>query len=232
MPLSKAKKHLKPWLMSFGRRKGRAFPIHQEKLVKELLPQLEITLPYSVENLQSDFKAIWIEIGFGGGEHLAHQAQLHPDILFIGCEPYMNGVANLLDNIDRNNLKNVRIFCDDARFLLRDLPDNSIEHIFILFPDPWRKPRHYKRRLVSYNTLDMLARILKKGCGLQLATDHEHYAEWMIEHLTNHKDFTECNSKNNRHTPPVHWIPTRYEIKARERGIETITYLHYLCTKA
>lgn len=158
---------------------------------------------------------LWLEIGFGGGEHLAHQAALHPNIGMIGCEPYENGMADMLKHIDTHKLDNIRVFSDDARLLMEKLPEASIERVFILYPDPWPKSRHHKRRLVSTETLDMVARILKPGGLLRLATDHEGYATWILERLLAHNNFSwTANSCEDWLNPPSDWISTRYEQKA------------------
>lgn len=158
---------------------------------------------------------LWLEIGFGGGEHIAHQAALHPEVSIIGCDPYVNGFAELLKNIDKNNIGNIRIFTDDARLLVEKLPDACLARVYILYPDPWPKMRHNKRRLVSKHTLDMLSRVLKRDGLLRLATDHADYATWMLERLLAHKDFS-WTAKNPEDwlTPWPEWISTRYEQKA------------------
>lgn len=210
-------------LRSFGRRKGRSLRVSKQLLFDELLHKLTISLE-EVQALKKEQK-IWLEIGFGGGEHLAHVASLHPDILFIGCEPYINGIAGLLAHIAENNIKNIRIYPDDARDLLAKLPDNSLEKTFILYPDPWPKTRHNKRRIISTDLLNTLARVLKKGGKLQLATDSADYAAWMLERLLAHPYFAwTAESCNDWLNPPSEWIPTRYEQKALA-GIPT--YLNF-----
>ncbi len=157
----------------------------------------------------------WLEIGFGGGEHLAHQAALHPEIGIIGCEPYINGIAGLLKHIDDHKLHNIRIYSEDARLLMERLPDASLERVFILYPDPWPKARHHKRRLISTEFLNALARVMKPGAELRLATDHADYCAWMLEHLLSHSAF-EWTAKicDDWLNPPPDWISTRYEQKA------------------
>lgn len=183
------------------------------------MPRLRITLPETgtlpPESLFSGKQNYWLEIGFGGGEHLAHQAGLNPNTGIIGCEPYMNGMAELLRHIDENNLDNIRVYNDDARLLVDLLPDASIERVFILYPDPWPKMRHKKRRLVSTDTLNRLARIMKPGALLRLATDHADYATWMLERLLSHTEFSWTGKEaDDWRKPPADWIPTRYEQKA------------------
>src|SRR5205085_6025200 len=146
----------------YGRRRGRPLRPGQQQLFETLLPQLAITLPETGRLdprplFPAGASAVWLEIGFGGGEHLAEQAARHPEIGFIGSEVFENGVAKLLAEIDRRRLGNVRLFANDARPLIEALAPASIGRVFILFPDPWPKQRHHKRRLVAAPTLDCLA---------------------------------------------------------------------------
>jgi tRNA (guanine-N7-)-methyltransferase len=200
-------------LRSFGRRKGRNLRAAKQELFDTLLPRLQISLAES--RTLNPKSRIWLEIGFGGGEHLAHQAGLHSGVQFIGCEPYVNGIAGLLSHIEEHNLRNIRIYSDDARDLIAHLPSGSLERVFILYPDPWPKKRHNKRRLVSTELLDSLARVMKAGAELRLATDSADYATWMLERLLAHSAF-EWTAKTCADwlNPPPEWIPTRYEEKA------------------
>src|SRR5690606_18308602 len=132
------------------------------------LPKLRLTLPAAGPlDLGAVFpepsRPLWLEIGFGRGEHLAAQAMAHPQVNFIGCEPFLNGVAGLLQEIDAKGLKNIRIFNEDARRLLPRLADASVDRLFLLYPDPWPKLRHHKRRFVSRENLDQIARALRPG---------------------------------------------------------------------
>lgn len=213
----------------YGRRKGR--PLHKRKaeLMRELLPRLAINLPETVgafapsSLFAPEPKAVWLEIGFGGGEHLAAQAAVHGDVGFIGCEPFENGVASLLDHIDRQNIANIRIFPDDARLLLDAMPDGCCERCFVLFADPWPKKRHEDRRFIGAENLPRLARILRSGGELLLATDVAQLAGWMRKHVAADPSFT-CVYDGG--TPPDGWIATRYEQKGVEAGRAPI-YLRY-----
>jgi tRNA (guanine-N7-)-methyltransferase len=200
-------------LRSFGRRRGRNLRPHKQDLFDTLLPKLTISLAEaSAINPES---STWLEIGFGGGEHLAHVAELHPDVQFIGCEPYVNGTAGLLAHIDKIKLSNIRIYNDDARDLVATLPDNSLERVFVLYPDPWPKKRHNKRRIISSEFLDSLARVMKPEAELRLATDSADYATWMLERLlANHNFKWLAKSSEDWLNPPPEWISTRYEQKA------------------
>jgi tRNA (guanine-N7-)-methyltransferase len=208
----------------YGRRRGRPLRAGQRERRQSLLPQVSVVVP---EDGTLDPKSlfstppreVWLEIGFGGGEHLAEQAARHPEIGFIGCEVFENGVAKLLGAIAERGLANVRILGDDARPLLAALAANSIGRVFILFPDPWPKARHHKRRLVAPATLDRLAAIMKDESELRLATDDPSYLAWMLEHLTAHPAFSWMARRavDWRERRPD-WPPTRYEEKARKAG--------------
>ena len=149
----------------------------RQHLVDTLLPTIEITIPAGEPSLDpaqlfvENMREVWLEIGFGSGEHLAQQAIENPSVGIIGCEPYINGVARLLADIDKHDLTNVKIFRDDARILLRALPGASIARTFILFPDPWPKMRHHKRRIIGPSTIPSLCRLMPTGTELRIATD-------------------------------------------------------------
>lgn len=223
----------RPWLVSYGRRKSHKLSPHKAQLMETLLPRIAIRLAgeqVHPENqpaaLAQNHQKIWIEIGFGGGEHLAEQAAANPDALLIGCEPYIDGVAKLVADVAERALENVRVLAEDARLLLDALPKASVERVFILFPDPWPKARHQKRRIVSQETLDSVARVLKSGGELRLATDHVDYAEWMLEHVLANAHYEwQAERSADWKTPPADWVPTRYEQKTRAQGREPVYYL-------
>jgi tRNA (guanine-N7-)-methyltransferase len=208
----------------YGRRRGRPLRPGQRERQSTLLPPLSFGLP-STGDL--DPRALfserpretWLEIGFGGGEHLAAQAEHHPDVGFIGCEVFENGVARLLGEIERRSLGNVRLYPNDARPLLTALEPRSIGRVFILFPDPWPKARHHKRRLVATATLDRLADIMIDGAELRLATDDPGYLSWMLEYTTAHQAFSwTARRPTDWRERAADWPPTRYEEKARKAG--------------
>jgi tRNA (guanine-N7-)-methyltransferase len=158
----------------FGRRSGKRLHSGQEALYREVLPRLEIGLDerqLDPRTLFARHERIVLEIGYGGGEHLARLARSEPASGFIGCEVFSGGIAKLLQAIDEQKLENVRLFTDDALKLLGKLPDASIDGVFLLYPDPWPKTRHHKRRFVSPTTLDVLARVLKPEASFHFATD-------------------------------------------------------------
>ncbi len=203
------------FLSSFGRNRGRALRPYQQGLVDTLLPRLAV----APENPSEGKPSLALEIGFGGGEHLLAQAAHHPETLFIGCEPFINGVAKCLAGIDAQKLSNIRLFTDDARKLIAQLPDACVDSVFILFPDPWPKARHNKRRLVSAETLSLLARIHKKGGRLLLATDHVDYSVWMLEVLLTHPDYRwTAEAQADWQQPPADWTETKYQRKTSAEG--------------
>jgi tRNA (guanine-N7-)-methyltransferase len=192
--------------------------------MKELLPRLALSIPPS--GLLEPWAAfgpmrrsVWLEIGFGGGEHLVHHAARHPEVGLIGCEMFENGIAKLLVQIDRLQLGNIRVFPNDVRLLLGALPPASIDRVFILFPDPWPKRRHAGRRIVTRATLDALAVIMTDNAELRLATDDRNYLRWMLERATDHPAFDWLARRaGDWRERPQDWPPTRYEEKARAIG--------------
>jgi tRNA (guanine-N7-)-methyltransferase len=211
-------------LRSYGRRRGRAPSARQAPLWQDTLPRyaldLSQPLPHRLAALfASRVTEVWLEIGFGGGEHLLWQASANPDIGFIGCEPFQDGVIKVLRAMDEQQAADIRLHAEDARPLLRRLPEASIGRVFILFPDPWPKARHHKRRLVSAPTVVELARIMRAGAELRIATDDGDYARWILLAVLGHRDFAwmATGAADWRQRPPD-WPPTRYEQKALDAG--------------
>ncbi len=202
-------------LRSFGRIRGRTIKPRQAALMQTLLPNISLaTTPFDPLTLMPDATAIWLEIGFGGGEHLATQAARHPERLLLGAEPFINGVASALRHIDEQGLKNVRLWAGDARELMGNLPDACLERLYLLFPDPWPKLRHHKRRIVDPAFVAEAARVLKPGGAFRSATDWADYANQMLEQLTKSSDFawSAVRSADWMLAPADH-VPTRYEEK-------------------
>ena len=204
---------------------GRPLRPHRQALVKNLLPAVEIVAPEAggalspSSQFREPYGGYWLEIGFGAGEHLAWQARANPDVGIMGCEPYLNGVARLLAEMDAGDLSNILIFRDDARFLLRALPEASISRIFVLFPDPWPKSRHHKRRIVGPAALGDMARVLADGAELRIATDDPGYKEWILRHVLASGDFDWLARRpGDWRQRPDDWPPTRYEEKAVNAG--------------
>ena len=205
--------NLKPeqHLRSFGRVKGRPLKPRQAALVEALLPHLAVPADGKIE---LEAAPTMLEIGFGGGEHLAAQAAAHPDWCFLGAEPFLNGVGSCLRHIEESGVTNVRLWHGDARDVLARLTDASLDRVYILFPDPWPKTRHWKRRLIQPDFLDDLARALKPGGDVRFATDWKHYAAWTLELFTRDPRFSWTAER------PADWrapweghVPTRYEQK-------------------
>ena len=192
--------------------------------MRTLLPRLSIELPaHGPLDPRPLFAppvdSVWLEVGFGGGEHLAAQAAAHPAIGLIGCEVFENGVVKLLAEVKRQGLTNLRLLIDDARLLIAALPEASLARAFILFPDPWPKLRHHKRRIVSSETLDRLAFALADNAELRLATDDADYLGWMLERATAHRDFEWlAEGPRDWRERPADWPQTRYEQKALAAG--------------
>jgi tRNA (guanine-N7-)-methyltransferase len=206
---------------TFGRRRGRRLRTGQQALLSDLLPRIAVTAPPAAPAalFMPPPREVWLEIGFGGGEHLAAQAAANPAIGLIGCEPFVNGVVALLAQVKAQALANVRIWQGDARALLAGLPPAAIGRAFILFPDPWPKVRHHKRRLITAAFLDALARVLAPGAELRLATDDRDYLAWMLERLTVHPGFAWCaRGPEDWRRRPADWPATRYEAKALAAG--------------
>jgi tRNA (guanine-N7-)-methyltransferase len=213
----------------YGRRRGRTLKGKASELYETGLDALTVKLPAPEAELDPAAlfpvapANIWLEIGFGGGEHLAAQAAQHPDIGFIGCEPFINGVSSLLVLLDEQESRNVRIVTDDARLLLKALPAGSIDRAFLLFPDPWPKRRHEGRRFVNPEALDLLARALADNAEFRVATDHAVLQDWMPARIGQHPAFVLETHAAER---PADWAPTRYEAKALRAGRHPI-YLTY-----
>ncbi|PWC34388.1 tRNA (guanine(46)-N(7))-methyltransferase TrmB [Azospirillum sp. TSO35-2] len=206
----------------FGRRKGRPLRKRRTELIGTLLPTLEIPVPKPGDRLDpatlfaAPRRDIWLEVGFGSGHHLAWQARHNPDVGIIGAEPFVNGVAALLGLLEDDGLEdNVRVLPDDARPLLDALPDASIGRAFVLFADPWPKKRHADRRFIGPENLPRLARVLKDGAELRLASDDMGLVRWMLEHTVKHPDFEwTARRPADWRVRPDDWPATRYEEKA------------------
>ena len=207
-------------LRSFGRRRARTPGPRQARLFRDVLPQfaLPILQPFEAA-FPTQPARLWLEIGFGGAEHLLWQAEHHRDVALIGCEPFEDGVIKALSGIEERALTNIRLHPDDARPLLRWLPDASLERVFVLFPDPWPKKKHIKRRLVGTPLLDMLARVMKPGAELRIGTDIGDYARTILLAVTPHEAFEwPATGPGDWRIRGDDWPQTRYEAKAVREG--------------
>ena len=204
-----------PPLRSFGRVKSRSIKPRQAALMDTLLPSLRTPAEaFDPRTLFPEATEVWLEIGFGGGEHLAAQAARRPDVLMIGAEPFLNGVASALRHIDEQGLGNVRLHDGDARDLLARLPAASLDRIFVLFPDPWPKARHHKRRLIQADIAAEFARLLKPGGRLRFASDWADYVDWSLERLTATPGLAWAAERaDDWRLAPADHVTTRYETK-------------------
>ncbi|HEY5048931.1 MAG TPA: tRNA (guanine(46)-N(7))-methyltransferase TrmB [Rhizomicrobium sp.] len=226
----------------YGRRKGPKLSRHQSCLLLTLLPQLVLKLEPGRDPrtyFPNTIEDVWLEIGFGGGEHLFWQAHHHPNIGLIGAEPYETGVAKLLSKVASNDVlpgtaailaaqekekragsprsreATIRIYQGDARDIVEALPDACLGRVFILFPDPWPKTRHHKRRFIQMDMLDALARVMKPGAELRFASDDSHYAAWTLERALAHRAFEwTATGAGDWQVRPADWPATRYEEKS------------------
>jgi tRNA (guanine-N7-)-methyltransferase len=202
-------------------------------MIEDLLPRLRVPPEGDIVDVANLFptrpQTITLEIGFGGGEHLAHRARAQPETGFIGCEPFVNGMAKLLAVVDDKELTNVRVWDQDAIELIDRLPPNAIDCVYLLYPDPWPKRRQRKRRFLSDESLEKLARIMRPGAELRFATDIDDYAGWGLVRVFRSRHFSwRAERPDDWRKPWVDWPGTRYEAKARREGRGT-AYLTFTC---
>ena len=216
-----------PWRNFYGRLKGKGLRRSQETYLQEDLERLSpgpVGWDENPERRKLDLEAVfggrevWLEIGFGSGEHLVHQAVTHPEVGLIGCEPYINGVAALLGKIRGAGCENIRVHPGDARDLFDVLPDRSIARAFLLYPDPWPKKRHHRRRFVTPEHLEPLARVMKPGAILRVATDIPDYVRQTLEEVPKQGFVWLADRPGAWREPWEDWLPTRYEQKALREG--------------
>jgi tRNA (guanine-N7-)-methyltransferase len=216
-----------PWRNFHGRLKGKALRPSQEVYLAEDLGKLspgavdwDVNPDRQAIDLERVFgdREVWLEIGFGGGEHMVHQASLNPDVGIIGCEPYINGVAMLLGKIREAKTQNVAVYPGDVRNMFDVLPENSISRAFLLYPDPWPKTRHHKRRFVTPEHLTPLAKCLKKDAIFRVATDIPDYVRQTLDEVPRHGFDWLAERPDDWRQPWSDWISTRYEQKALREG--------------
>jgi tRNA (guanine-N7-)-methyltransferase len=218
-----------PWRNFHGRRRGKRLrpgqQAHLETTLENLRPagvgwdENPERRPIDPAALFGREAPLWLEIGFGGGEHMLAQAEANPGVDLLGCEPFVNGVAMCMADLDRRGLTNVRVHPGDARDLMDVLPEGSVDRAFLLYPDPWPKTRHHKRRFVNPWGLDALARVMRVGAELRVATDIEDYVRHALEQVRGHPafDWTAARPRDWREPWPD-WPSTRYERKALREG--------------
>ena len=218
-----------PWRNFYGRRHGKTLRNSQRGYLADDMQDLEVANVSWDQNpdrtlidpsdLFDNAQQVWLEIGFGGGEHMVHQAATYPDVGIIGCEPFINGVVMLLGKIRAADVDNVAIHPGDVRDLFDVLPEASIDRAFLLYPDPWPKSRHHRRRFVNPEFLDPLSKVLKPGAILRVATDIEDYVRQTLEQVASHTAFDWlAEGPDDWRKPWDDWTPTRYEQKALREG--------------
>lgn len=212
-----------PWRNFYGRFKGHGLRASQEEYLAEDLEKLSpgpVDWDVNPDRKQIDLKPlfgnkpVWLEIGFGGGEHLVHQGVQNPDVGIIGCEPYINGVAMLLGKIRESGAQNIAVYPGDVRNMFDILPDASLDRAFLLYPDPWPKKRHHRRRFVTPEHLEPLSKALKKSAIFRVATDIPDYVRQTLEQVPRHGFEWLAEGPQDWRTPWNDWISTRYEQKA------------------
>ncbi len=228
----------------YGRSKGKPLRDRQQQLLDDLLPRISVPDegPVTARALFDEDRPLHFEIGFGGGEHLAARADMLPDHGFIGCEPFMNGVAQALTHVDGSNsdlwgtphppLANVRLHMGDALEVLRRVPDGELSFVYLLHPDPLPKARHAKRRMMNNGPVDLISAKLKPGGEFRFGTDHPVYLRWALMVMAGRRDFEWlANTPTDFLTRPSGWPETRYEAKARSKG-HNVWYFRWKNTAA
>ncbi len=216
----------------FGRRKGHRLRAHQADLIAHLLPHLALDIAAPPPNdlvslFESPVGGVRLEIGFGGGEHLAAEARSQPGTGFIGCEPYVNGMAKILAQIEAHGIRNIRLFAGDAADLLGWLRPRSLMRIDLIHPDPWPKRRHWKRRFVQDRTVAAMARVLEQGGEFRFVSDIDDYGAWTLAHLLRSTEFSWLAERaGDWREPWSGYTMTRYGQKAAREG-RTATYLRF-----
>jgi tRNA (guanine-N7-)-methyltransferase len=214
--MSETPQQRRPHARLYGRSKGKALRKHQAALIAELLPRLSLDLSQPAPAFARETR---LEIGFGGGEHLIAAATESPQVDFIGCEPFINGVAKLLARIEERGLTNIRLHQGDATDVLDWLPDDCLSRAYLFYPDPWPKRRHRKRRFIARDNLDRLARTMRADAELRFATDIDDYAAWTLARVRGRPDFAwRARRAQDWLTPWPGWTQTKYEAKAMAEG--------------
>ncbi len=215
-----------------GRRKGKKLRAHQAELLETLLPILTLDPTKPIADAAGLFAGrpdeIWLEIGFGSGEHLIGEAEANPDCGFIGCEPFENGLAKAVTLAEARKLANLRLYCGDAGLVIDALPDRTLTGAYLLYPDPWPKRRHRKRRFLSDDMLAALARVMRPGAELRFATDIDDNGGWTLARVLRSRDFIwHAATAEDWRQPWTGWSSTRYEAKALAAGRKPV-YLTFV----
>jgi len=214
----------------YGRSSGHKLRQGQQDLIDKLLPQIVVPAEGEVtaKSLFGEDRPLHFEIGFGSGEHLADRADMLPDHAFIGCEPFVNGVATALNHVREKHLPNVRLWMGDALYVLNRVPDGSLSFLYLLHPDPWPKARHAKRRMMNDGPVDLFASKVRPGGEFRLATDDPTYLRWSLMVMKRHAAQFEWLAKAPKDflEPSGGWVETRYGAKSRREGRRPY-YLRY-----
>lgn len=211
--------HNNKLIRSFGRIKSRKLSDNKNRLLDELYPR------YSFNKEHLPKTELCLEIGFGFGDFLFEKTKNNPQQFFIGCEPHINGIVNLLAKLEKEPLANLNLFKDDVRILLDNLDDHSLSEVYILFPDPWPKLKHFKRRLINEEFLNLLSKKIKPQGKLIIATDHDSYKTWILSVISDNKNFSWlANSKKDWQIFPDWWITTKYQKKAAQEGRQSVIF--------
>ncbi len=213
-------------ILSFARRVGKSLSIYQKDIIHDFLPQINHATSLVVaedkiflKQTEQKIAKIIFEIGFGNGLHLAKRALNNSNNLFIGCEPFLNGVAALLKEIKEHNISNIYIWNNDANILLDKISDDFLDEVHIFFPDPWPKKKHHKRRIINDDSLKLLSKKLKNNAEIKIATDHAEYAKHILLTLIKSDNFTTSASNISQwQIFPEDWIKTKYQLKAEKEG--------------
>jgi tRNA (guanine-N7-)-methyltransferase len=214
----------------YGRSRGKSLRAGQERLLAEALPQFSIAPETLVAGraFPEPPREVWLEIGFGAGEHLIEQAKANPDVGVLGCDPFLNGVVATLASLKREQLSNVRLWRGDAQTIIEFAPDAFFSRVFILYPDPWPKRRHHKRRIIAAGMIEALARVTRRGAELRFATDVDDYAGWTLARFLASPHFRWAATRaDDWRRPWREWRPTRYEAKARSERRQSV-YLTFV----
>ena len=202
----------------YGRSRGKSLRAGQKDLLAEALPLFSIAMEDLTEGraFARTPREVWLEIGFGAGEHLIEQAKANPEVGIVGCDPFLNGIVAALAGLKREDISNVRLRRGDAQAVIETAPDAFFSRVFVLYPDPWPKRRHHKRRLIARGVIDSLARVMRPGAELRFATDIDDYAGWTLARFLASPHFRWAAAQaDDWRRPWPEWRPTRYEAKAR-----------------
>ena len=227
LELSNSHHKEKKLIRSFGRIKSRKFSDHKNFLFENLMPKYEINNFQDIVNKVefSGFVEVFLEIGSGFGDFIFNKSNINRDKLFIGCEPHLNGLVNILSMLENSPLDNICLYRQDVRLLIDNMADNFLDHIFILFPDPWPKSKHHKRRLINKNFLDLLAKKVKQEGKITIATDHDDYKTAIISSI-NQSDSWYWLAKSSKDWQefPLDWVETKYQRKAKIEGRNSVIF--------